>query len=315
MIPELSLFLLTLIANRSNYPTGKSKAYIKLDHIFEIATALGRRVHGLAGNECGLDGFLSAKSQQMWATVYERCGLRCDTEGARPVLYGLDYPHYPIHETATVMQQYQRDFIQLAIQHDVLCFGEFTLKSGRTSPYFFNAGKFQTGAALAALGRFYADALQASKIDYDLVFGPAYKGIPLAATTAVALADQHGKDMPYAFNRKEAKAHGEGGSLVGAPLSGKVLIVDDVITAGTAVREVMSIIEAEGAKAAAVLIGLNRQEKGQGELSAIQEVERDYGIPVVSIVCLEDIIAFLEEQGGQQDIVAKIRDYHSRYGV
>lgn len=213
------------------------------------------------------------------------------------------------------MQQYQRDFIQLAIDHEVLCFGEFTLKSGRTSPYFFNAGKFQTGAALAALGRFYADALETSGVDYDVVFGPAYKGIPLAATTAVALADQHGKDKPYAFNRKEAKAHGEGGTLVGAPLNGKILIVDDVITAGTAVREVMSIIKAEDAEPAAVLIGLNRQERGQGELSAIQEVERDYGIPVVSIVCVDDIIAFLEEQGGQQELVAKIRDYRSQYGV
>lgn len=213
------------------------------------------------------------------------------------------------------MQQYQRDFIQLAIDHEALCFGEFTLKSGRTSPYFFNAGKFQTGAALAALGRFYADALEASGVPYDVVFGPAYKGIPLAATTAVALSDKHGKDMPYCFNRKEAKDHGEGGSLVGAPLQGKILIVDDVITAGTAVREVMSIIKAEGAEPAAVLIGLNRQEKGQGELSAIQEVERDYGIPVVSIVCLEDIIAFLQEQGGQQDMVDKIREYRLQYGV
>lgn len=213
------------------------------------------------------------------------------------------------------MQQYQRDFIQLAIDHGALCFGEFTLKSGRTSPYFFNAGKFQTGAALAALGRFYADALEASGVDYDVVFGPAYKGIPLAATTAVALADRHGKDMPYCFNRKEAKDHGEGGTLVGAPLNGKILIVDDVITAGTAVREVMSIIRAAGAEPAAVLIGLNRQEKGRGELSAIQEVERDYGIPVVSIVCLEDIIAFLLEQGGQEAMVDKIREYRVEYGV
>lgn len=213
------------------------------------------------------------------------------------------------------MQQYQRDFIQLAIDHGALCFGEFTLKSGRTSPYFFNAGKFQTGAALAALGRFYADALEASGVAYDVVFGPAYKGIPLAATTAVALADRHGKDMPYCFNRKEVKDHGEGGSLVGAPLRGKILIVDDVITAGTAVREVMSIIRAEGAEPAAVLIGLNRQEKGRGERSAIQEVEQDYGIPVVSIVCLEDIIAFLLEQGGQQAMVDKIREYRVQYGI
>ncbi len=213
------------------------------------------------------------------------------------------------------MKQYQRDFIQLAIDHEVLCFGEFTLKSGRISPYFFNAGKFQTGAALASLGRFYADALEQSGVAYDLVFGPAYKGIPLAATTAVALADRHNKDMPYAFNRKEAKDHGEGGTLVGAPLKGKILIVDDVITAGTAVREVMNIINAEGAEPAAVLIGLNRQERGKGELSAIQEVERDYGISVVSIVSLEDIISFLQEQGNQTDTVAKIQEYHRQYGV
>lgn len=213
------------------------------------------------------------------------------------------------------MQQYQRDFIQLAIDSEALCFGEFTLKSGRVSPYFFNAGKFKTGAALAALGRFYANAIVDSGVEFDVVFGPAYKGIPLAATTAVALADQHQRDMPYCFNRKEAKDHGEGGSLVGAPLEGKILIIDDVITAGTAVREVMQIIEAEAAKPAAVMIGLNRQEKGRGELSAIQEVEQDYGIPVVSIVKLDDIISFLDEQGGQDSLVAQIRGYRKSYGV
>ncbi|BFM13915.1 orotate phosphoribosyltransferase [Maricurvus nonylphenolicus] len=213
------------------------------------------------------------------------------------------------------MQQYQRDFIELAIKHEALCFGEFTLKSGRTSPYFFNAGKFQTGSALAALGRFYADAIVDAGLDYDVVFGPAYKGIPLAATTAVALADGHQQDKPYCFNRKEAKDHGEGGNLVGAPLDGKILIIDDVITAGTAVREVMSIIEAAGAKPAAVVIGLNRQEKGKGELSAIQEVEKEYGIPVVSIVKLDDIISFLEEKGGQDEMVAAIRAYREQYGV
>lgn len=213
------------------------------------------------------------------------------------------------------MQQYQRDFIQLAIEHQALCFGEFTLKSGRTSPYFFNAGKFQTGAALAALGRFYADAIVAAGLDYDVVFGPAYKGIPLAATTAVALADGHKQDKPYCFNRKEAKSHGEGGNLVGAPLQGKILIIDDVITAGTAVREVMDIIKGAGAEPAAVVIGLNRQEKGQGELSAIQEVEKDYGIPVVSIVNLDDIIAYLGEQAGQESMVEAISNYRQQYGV
>lgn len=213
------------------------------------------------------------------------------------------------------MQKYQHDFIQLAIKHQALCFGEFTLKSGRTSPYFFNAGRFQTGSALAELGRYYAAAIKAANIDFDIVFGPAYKGIPLAATTAIALADHYQQDLPYCYNRKEAKDHGEGGTLVGAPLVGKVLIVDDVITAGTAVREVMSIINAAGAKPAAVLIGLNRQEKGQGELSAIQEVEQSFGIPVVSIINLNHIIDYLEGQAGQQEMVSKIKAYRTTYGV
>jgi len=213
------------------------------------------------------------------------------------------------------MQQYQRDFIQLAIDCEALCFGEFTLKSGRVSPYFFNAGKFKTGSALAALGRFYANAIVQSGVEFDVVFGPAYKGIPLATTTAVALADEHQRDMPFCFNRKEVKDHGEGGSLVGAALEGRILIIDDVITAGTAVREVMQIIEAQGAKPAAVMIGLNRQEKGRGELSAIQEVEQDYAIPVVSIVNLDDIISFLDEEGGKEALVAQIRGYRQSYGV
>jgi orotate phosphoribosyltransferase len=213
------------------------------------------------------------------------------------------------------MQKYQHDFIQLAIKHQALCFGEFTLKSGRTSPYFFNAGRFQTGSALAELGRFYAAAIKAANVDFDIVFGPAYKGIPLAATTAIALADDYQLDMPYCYNRKEAKDHGEGGTLVGAPLQGKVLIVDDVITAGTAVREVMSIIKSAGATPAAVLIGLNRQEKGQGELSAIQEVEQSFGIPVVSIINLNHIIRYLEDQTNQQNMVDKIKAYRTAYGV
>ena len=213
------------------------------------------------------------------------------------------------------MQKYQHDFIQLAIKHQALCFGEFTLKSGRTSPYFFNAGRFQTGSALAELGRYYAAAIKDAKVDFDIVFGPAYKGIPLAATTAIALSDHHGQDLPYCYNRKEAKDHGEGGTLVGAPLKGKVLIVDDVITAGTAVREVMSIIQAAGAQPAAVLIGLNRQERGQGELSAIQEVEQSFGIPVVSIINLNHIIHYLEGQSNQQDMVNKIKAYRTTYGV
>jgi len=213
------------------------------------------------------------------------------------------------------MQKYQQDFIKLALKHQALGFGSFTLKSGRTSPYFFNAGKFQTGAALAELGRHYAAAIKASGLDFDLIFGPAYKGIPLAATTAVALADQHQQDYPYCFNRKEAKNHGEGGSLVGAPLAGRVLIIDDVITAGTAVREVMSIIQSAGAKPAAVLIGLNRQERGQGESSAIEEVEKEYGIPVISIIKLEDIVRYLEAESNEQEKVAAIEAYRAKYGI
>ena len=213
------------------------------------------------------------------------------------------------------MEKYQFDFIQLALKHQALCFGEFVLKSGRTSPYFFNAGRFQTGSALADLGRFYAAAITASGVDFDIEFGPAYKGIPLAATTAVALADHYQRDLPYCYNRKEAKDHGEGGTLVGAPLQGKVLIVDDVITAGTAVREVMAIIDQAGAKPAAVLIGLNRMEKGQGQVSAIQEVEQTFGIPVISIINLNHIVAYLEGQAGQEAMVEKIKQYRTTYGV
>lgn len=213
------------------------------------------------------------------------------------------------------MENYQRAFIELAIEHQALGFGEFTLKSGRRSPYFFNAGKFQTGRALAQLGRCYAAALMAANIDVDLIFGPAYKGIPLATTTAVALADQHGCDLPYAFNRKEAKDHGEGGTIVGAPLVGKVVIVDDVITAGTAVGESMELIRAAGASPAAVLIGLNRQERGKGAVSAIQEVEQNYGIPVISIVKLDQVVAYLEADGGRVETVAAINAYRAEYGV
>jgi orotate phosphoribosyltransferase len=213
------------------------------------------------------------------------------------------------------MQKYQYDFIQLAIKHQALSFGEFKLKSGRTSPYFFNAGRFQTGSALAELGRYYAAAIHASTVEFDMVFGPAYKGIPLAAATAIALADQFQQDLPYAYNRKETKDHGEGGSLVGAPLKGRVLIVDDVITAGTAVREVMSIIEAAGAKPAAVLIGLNRQEKGQGNVSAIEEVEQTFKVPVVSIINLNHIIDYLEAMPEQKAMVSSIKTYRATYGV
>ncbi|MAT52077.1 MAG: orotate phosphoribosyltransferase [Porticoccaceae bacterium] len=213
------------------------------------------------------------------------------------------------------MNDYQVRFVDLALEEQALKFGSFTLKSGRTSPYFFNAGLFCNGRALAILGRCYAEAIMASEIEFDVLFGPAYKGIPLAAATAVALANDHNINVPYCFNRKEAKAHGEGGSLVGAPLEGRVLIIDDVITAGTAIREVMGLIEQAGAKPAGVVVGLDRKEKGSGELSAIQEVERDYGIPVISIVAIEHVIGFLEDRGGNDQIVTQIRDYRERYGV
>ncbi|MFP3922971.1 MULTISPECIES: orotate phosphoribosyltransferase [Pseudomonas] len=213
------------------------------------------------------------------------------------------------------MQAYQRDFIRFAIDRGVLRFGEFTLKSGRTSPYFFNAGLFNSGSALAQLGKFYAAAVVESGISFDVLFGPAYKGIPLAAATAVALAEHHSLDLPWCFNRKEAKAHGEGGSLVGAPLTGNVLIIDDVITAGTAIREVMQIIKAQSANAAGVLIALNRQERGNGELSAIQEVERDFGIPVVSIVSLNQVLEFLADDPQLKQHLPAVEAYRAQYGI
>ncbi|MBX9915238.1 MAG: orotate phosphoribosyltransferase [Pseudomonadaceae bacterium] len=213
------------------------------------------------------------------------------------------------------MQAYQRDFIRFAIERGVLRFGEFTLKSGRVSPYFFNAGLFNSGLALAHLGRFYAAAVVESGIAFDVLFGPAYKGIPLAAATAVALAEQHQLDMPWCFNRKEAKAHGEGGSLVGAPLQGRVLIVDDVITAGTAIREVMQIIQSQNAQAAGVLIALNREERGQGELSAIQEVERDFAMPVVSIVSLAQVLEYLADDAELKQHLPAVEAYRAQYGI
>ena len=214
------------------------------------------------------------------------------------------------------MHEYQREFIQFALDREVLRFGEFTLKSGRKSPYFFNAGLFNSGGALARLGRFYAQALVHSELnDVDVIFGPAYKGIPLAAVTAVALADSFDRDLPYCFNRKEAKDHGEGGSLVGAPLEGRVLIVDDVITVGTAVREVMQIIQAQGATPAAVMIALDRQERGQGELSAIQEVERDFGIPVISIVSLGQVMSFIAQDPELQKHLPAVEAYRAEYGI
>ncbi|TWI57592.1 orotate phosphoribosyltransferase [Pseudomonas duriflava] len=213
------------------------------------------------------------------------------------------------------MQAYQRNFIRFAIERGVLRFGEFTLKSGRVSPYFFNAGLFNSGNALAQLGRFYAAAVTDSALNFDVLFGPAYKGIPLAAATAVALAEEHDRDLPWCFNRKEAKDHGEGGTLVGAPLTGRVLIIDDVITAGTAIREVMQIIQTQGATPAGVLIALNRQERGKGELSAIQEVERDFGMPVVSIVALDQVLEYLAEDSELKRHLPAVEAYRANYGI
>ena len=214
------------------------------------------------------------------------------------------------------MHAVQTEFIQLARRHEVLKFGEFTLKSGRVSPYFFNAGAFSTGAALAALGRCYAHCIVNSGVQFDVLLGPAYKGIPLAAATAIALADHHGLDVPYAYNRKEAKIHGEGGVLVGTPLQGRVLVIDDVITAGTAVREVIKMIDEAGAILAGVVIGLDRQERGVDQLSAIQEVERAHDAPVLSIINMGHIIDYLEaEDQGPPGALAAMRQYRQQYGV
>ena len=213
------------------------------------------------------------------------------------------------------MKPWQREFIEFALDKQVLKFGEFTLKSGRKSPYFFNAGLFNTGRDLARLGRFYAQALTDSGIKFDLLFGPAYKGIPIATTTAVALADHHDNDVPYCFNRKEAKDHGEGGLLVGSPLQGRIMLVDDVITAGTAIRESMEIIAAHKATLAGVLISLDRQERGRGEISAIQEVERDYQCQVTSIISLKDLIRYLEEKPEMAEHLTAVRAYQQQYGI
>lgn len=213
------------------------------------------------------------------------------------------------------MRAYKREFIELALELNVLRFGEFTLKSGRVSPYFFNAGLFSTGYAAAKLGRFYAAAIAESEVRFDMLFGPAYKGIPLVTLAAAALAEQHDIDVPYSFNRKEAKAHGEGGSIVGAPLSGRVLIVDDVITAGTAMREAYQIITSAGAEIAGVVISLDRQEHGQGSYSAVQELRQSLDIPVVSIVQLDDLINILEESSEYEQYLDPVLSYRKQFGV
>jgi orotate phosphoribosyltransferase len=213
------------------------------------------------------------------------------------------------------MQDYQEAFIEFALYHKVLRFGEFRLKSGRLSPYFFNTGAFNSGASLSRLGDFYAKAIVASGIDFDLIFGPAYKGIPLGSAIAISFAKAYNRDIPFCFNRKEIKDHGEGGATIGAPLSGRVLIVDDVISAGTSVNESMAIIDRAGATAAAVMIALDRQERGQDNLSAVDDVRRRHGIPLYSIVTLLDIVGFLKESGGCGAEIEAIARYRSKYGA
>ena len=215
----------------------------------------------------------------------------------------------------TTTQRFQQDFIELALEFEVLQFGEFELKSGRISPYFFNAGRFSTGGALARLGRCYAAALHASGVHVDMLFGPAYKGIPLVSATAMALSEQHGVDLPFAFNRKEAKTHGEGGNIVGAPLAGDVVVIDDVMTAGTAIRESMAILNESGARGAGVVIGLDRCERGDGQRSAVQQVEQDWGLTVVSVVSLHDIIDWVERNPEMAQHREALERYRELYGV
>ena len=213
------------------------------------------------------------------------------------------------------MQDYQRAFIEFAIKTGVLRFGEFTLKSGRISPYFFNSGLFDTGGTLAKLGRFYASALMDNGVEFDMLFGPAYKGIPLASTCSIALADEHQRDLPYSFNRKEAKDHGEGGTIVGSVLKGKVMIIDDVISAGTSVRESIDLINQAGATPAGVVIALDRQELGKGDVSAIAEIETNYNMPVVSIIKLEHLISYLQDNSELAQYFDKVQAYREQYGA
>lgn len=214
------------------------------------------------------------------------------------------------------MKNYQRDFLDFAVACDALKFGQFTLKSGRLSPYFFNTGLFNTGGRLARLARFYAQAIVESGIEFDLLYGPAYKGIPLAAATGVQLAEQFGRDLPYAFNRKEAKTHGEGGVIVGHALGGRVLIIDDVISAGTSVRESVGIIRAAGATPVGVAIAVDRQERGAGALSAVQEVEKEFGLRTISIANLDTLLNYLHARGdGSRDHYEAVQAYRHEYGA
>jgi len=214
-----------------------------------------------------------------------------------------------------VLQDYQLEFIELALSEQVLQFGKFELKSGRISPYFFNAGRFSTGKSLATLGSCYARAITHKCPEFDVIFGPAYKGIPLASAAAIALWQECNRDVPYCFNRKEVKAHGEGGGLVGSPLQGRVLIIDDVITAGTAIREVLEIVKSEGAEVSGVIVGLDRRERGQGKLSAIQEIQAESGINVTSIIDIEDILTYIRDEALDNDILVRIEKYQSEYGI
>ncbi len=215
----------------------------------------------------------------------------------------------------TVMRDYQREFIEFALAHNALRFGDFTLKSGRRSPYFFNIGLFNTGHAIARLGQFYAAAITASRADFDMLFGPAYKGIPLAVTTAIALSDHHGRDVPFAFNRKEEKDHGEGGTIVGAQLQGRVLVIDDVISSGLSINESHAIIKNHGALTGAIAIALDRQERGTDKTSAIDEIRRNYGVDIHAIVTLDHLIAYLTERPDLAQDLARVNDYRARYGV
>ncbi len=213
------------------------------------------------------------------------------------------------------MQNYQLEFIEFAIEQKVLCFGEFTLKSGRISPYFFNSGLFNDGASLQRLGRYYMKAIEQSGLEFDMLFGPAYKGIPLASAVAISYVAEQNRSLPYCFDRKEAKDHGEGGTTFGAPLNGRILLIDDVITAGTSVKLSRQIIQAAGATAVGIAIALDRQERGQAGMSAIQEIEQEYGMTVISIISLENLVEYLQSRSDMSANLAKINDYRQQYGV